>query len=812
MIIMESGVLRLLKRHIVVRYIASVILVLALVGGIFGWYTYSEQMQRELAYNETSGEAYLGNISLALQDWIGSQVHLAQVLAQDEHVIEACKEPWNRAKADGAQQVLQKFHDAYKFYENIPLAANLKDGQTFTVIVDGQVRTISDGTFFTDTVNGKTLGKGGAQMSFNKATRKSNSYFISEVYPSLLRGNPIFVIAAPVMDGGRNIGTLILAPQMDYFTNKYIRDATIGRTGHLFFVDSRGMFIAHQNRDMILNKSAAGSHSGYIKRLVAGEKGFFSSDGTGVSHRYIGQQVDIPSGNIAHDWFLCSAQTEHEITGSADGFLRMLLIGGALLLVILGVVLTLLTRLLVSGPLGKVVAYARAIVAGDFDAKLEVNRSDEIGELANSLSDMTVHIIGDLQEETMFMQGILHGIQNPFAVVGADLCIRNCSQSMVRTTGRTGDIAEFTGMNISQFLFNDPNRRVLLHDVMADDKPRHNISFPYTNIRGEQFEMIIDVVPIHDQNGRTIGGITFWNDVTELKRRQRVVEEQRDRVAEAAKRAEAVSGEAEATVRALADDIAASGRRSEQQAMFVAESVSAIEELNATVHEIAANAGRTAQNAQETKNHADNGASVVAESLRTIGDLRALVGDMKHELGELGVQADGIDNVIKIINDIADQTNLLALNAAIEAARAGEAGRGFSVVADEVRKLAEKTVTATKEVGEAIAAIQNGTQRCAASALRVEGETAHSVEQAGRTDEALKTIVALAGATSGMITEIATAAEQQSAATGQIARTATEMGLMADEMQKSMRHSESNVQNMRETIGSLHDIITDMSR
>ena len=117
----------------------------------------------------------------------------------------------------------------------------------------------------------------------------------------------------------------------------------------------------------------------------------------------------------------------------------------------------------------------------------------------------------------------------------------------------------------------------------------------------------------------------------------------------------------------------------QSQAAGVEEIASSLEEIASTVSQNAANSKSTDDIAQKSSRETAEGGTAVRET----------VAAMKK-----------ITERITLIEDIAYQTNLLALNAAIEAARAGEHGKGFAVVAGEVRKLAEKSQTASQEIGE----------------------------------------------------------------------------------------------------------------
>jgi methyl-accepting chemotaxis protein len=190
---------------------------------------------------------------------------------------------------------------------------------------------------------------------------------------------------------------------------------------------------------------------------------------------------------------------------------------------------------------------------------------------------------------------------------------------------------------------------------------------------------------------------------------------------------------------AAAGTLTATAEQSQQLMNVV---VAASEDATANVQSVATSTEEMLSSVTEISRQVRDSARIAGEAVKQAQKTNDRVGELSKAAGRIG-------DVVELINAIAGQTNLLALNATIEAARAGDAGRGFAVVASEVKALAAQTAKATGEIVQQISGIQSVTL------------------------ESVKEIEAISG-TIGRMSEIAStiasAVEQQGAATLDISR------------------------------------------
>ncbi|MFC3912533.1 methyl-accepting chemotaxis protein [Pseudaeromonas sharmana] len=236
------------------------------------------------------------------------------------------------------------------------------------------------------------------------------------------------------------------------------------------------------------------------------------------------------------------------------------------------------------------------------------------------------------------------------------------------------------------------------------------------------------------------------------------------------------------------DHIATASEQVVAQSITVA---TAGEELVATTADIAGSCHTAADSSRQASNTTQAGMDVVRATVAAIRQRSEQTASDAEAVNALGKRSEQIGSIVATIQEIASQTNLLALNAAIEAARAGEQGRGFAVVADEVRALAARTTHSTQEISDMIRAIQLEARAATESMAGSVEEMQQVASEAGRLESTLETILSQVHDVNLQITQIATAAEEQSATTGEIASNMSQITGVVQDVSQAAEESAS---------------------
>ena len=242
--------------------------------------------------------------------------------------------------------------------------------------------------------------------------------------------------------------------------------------------------------------------------------------------------------------------------------------------------------------------------------------------------------------------------------------------------------------------------------------------------------------------------------------------------------AEAIGGMRNGTgeISQAADDLS---RRTEQQAASLEETAAALDQITATVKKTAEGAHQASQVTGQARIGAEKSGEVVRQAVTAM----AQIEKSSQQIGQ----------IIGVIDEIAFQTNLLALNAGVEAARAGDAGRGFAVVAQEVRALAQRSAEAAKEIKELIST----------STQQVE----QGVDLVGQTGEALEKIVVQVGEITGLVTEIAASAREQSTGLAEVNSAVNQMDQVTQQNAAMVEQSTAASHNLAQEADELARLV-----
>ncbi|MFV0423394.1 methyl-accepting chemotaxis protein [Oleidesulfovibrio sp.] len=503
----------------------------------------------------------------------------------------------------------------------------------------------------------------------------------------------------------------------------------------------------------------------------------------------------------------------------------------------LGFILAWLIARTITVPLRKASAYTAFVARGDLEQQLDVNQKDEVGLICSGIEQVVDalkamkgefdSVVSSIGEGHLTRRGDSKRYEGSFAdlingvnrlsdvltgfIEAVPMPVMTLDKSMnfrfVNSAGREwigSELPAIQGKAFDALMKPETGKSSAssFAKAMAQDATVQDTDVLHAG--GGTYLVDTIGVPV-TREGQCVGVLGVIVDQTSARMAQQTML----RVAE---EADYLSGQLASAGEQLAAQVEQASRGAQVQSERISTTASAMEQMNASVIEVAQSASHASNSADEAKKQAEEGAQIVSGTVKAITEVHSLTDQLKSNMVNLGQQAESIGQVMNVISDIADQTNLLALNAAIEAARAGDAGRGFAVVADEVRKLAEKTMSATHEVGTNIGAIQEAAKLNIESMEKASQAVQHSTDLADKSGKSLKGIVELVQSSASQVVSIATAAEEQSAASEEINRSIEEVNVSIQETSQGVIQAAQAVEELALMSNKLSELIAGLRR
>ncbi len=409
-------------------------------------------------------------------------------------------------------------------------------------------------------------------------------------------------------------------------------------------------------------------------------------------------------------------------------------------------------------PLKRMVGAARSVAEGNLAVSIDVDSTDEIGDLARSFNFM----LDNLRE--LFSR------------------IQTASLSLSEVTGKLSHASREVHEGAS-------TQGVSIEDMSTFIKEMNNALLETR----EQTDQL------------SVSAVESSTSIAEMSATINQVDGSMETLNESVRETKLSIDEIAASIREVSTNVA---RLTEA----ANETATSMTEIDSSVKQVESNSRETTALSEKVKQDAERGRESVQKTIEGINKIRVSSLEIDKVIGSLDEKTSRIGNILNVIDDIADQTNLLALNAAITAAQAGEQGRAFTVVADEIKELAERTTKSTREISDLILSVQDESRRAVQAMDLGNRNIEAGVRLANAAGEALEQIYDSAERSSSMVTAISRATNEQAKGSHQVTMAINQISDMSGKISRAMEEQKSRSQQIADAAERMKQIAEQVKR